>query len=97
MEWKPIIKVNSKVVTGPEVVVKAGRRLDLRCEGNRPVNWQPRLPKHRRYVSRGNGNVRIFKVERSSAEFTGTYKCFYTANPDFNNLTSSLHVYVKGE
>uniref|UniRef100_M4A2E6 receptor protein-tyrosine kinase n=1 Tax=Xiphophorus maculatus TaxID=8083 RepID=M4A2E6_XIPMA len=95
LEWKPIIKVNSKVVTGPEVVVKAGRPLDLRCEGNRPVNWQPRLPKHKRYVSRGNGNVRIFKVERSSAEFTGTYKCFYTANPDFNNLTSSLHVYVK--
>uniref|UniRef100_A0A3P9N455 receptor protein-tyrosine kinase n=2 Tax=Poecilia reticulata TaxID=8081 RepID=A0A3P9N455_POERE len=94
-EWKPIIRVNSKVVTGPEVVVRAGRPLDLRCEGNGPVNWQPRLPKHRRYVSRGNGNVRVFKVERSSAEFTGTYKCFYTAKPSFNTLTSSLHVYVK--
>uniref|UniRef100_A0A3B3UQ02 receptor protein-tyrosine kinase n=1 Tax=Poecilia latipinna TaxID=48699 RepID=A0A3B3UQ02_9TELE len=94
-EWKPIIKVNSKVVTGPEVVVRAGRPLDLRCEGGGPVNWQPRLAKHRRYVSRGNGNVRVFKVERSTAEFTGTYKCFYTAKPSFNNLTSSLHVYVK--
>uniref|UniRef100_A0A3B3YD18 receptor protein-tyrosine kinase n=1 Tax=Poecilia mexicana TaxID=48701 RepID=A0A3B3YD18_9TELE len=95
VEWKPIIKVNSKVVTGPEVVVRAGRPLDLRCEGDGPVNWQLRLAKHRRYVSRGNGNVRVLKVERSSAEFTGTYKCFYTAKPSFNNLTSSLHVYVK--
>lgn len=96
VEWKrPIIKLNSKVVTSPEVVVRAGRPLELRCEGDGPVSWQPRLSKHRRYVSRGNGNVRIFKVERSSAEFTGTYKCFYTAGTKSNDLVSSLHVYVK--
>uniref|UniRef100_A0A3Q2TBM6 receptor protein-tyrosine kinase n=1 Tax=Fundulus heteroclitus TaxID=8078 RepID=A0A3Q2TBM6_FUNHE len=96
VEWRrPIIKVNSKVVTGSEVMVRAGRPLDLRCEGDGPVSWQPRLPKHRRFVSRGSGNVRTFKVDRPSAEFTGTYKCFYTAGPKSSDFASSLHVYVK--
>uniref|UniRef100_A0A8C9YM30 receptor protein-tyrosine kinase n=1 Tax=Sander lucioperca TaxID=283035 RepID=A0A8C9YM30_SANLU len=45
------------------------------------------------FVSKGNGNVRTLKVDRPSAEFTGTYKCFYTAGPQ--QLTSSVHVYVK--
>ncbi|MED6287095.1 Macrophage colony-stimulating factor 1 receptor 1 [Characodon lateralis] len=96
VEWRrPIIKVNSKVVTDPEVVVRVGKPLDLRCEGNRSVSWQPRLSKHRRYVSRGSGNVRSFKVEHPSAEFTGMYKCFYTAGPKSSDLVSSIHVYVK--
>ncbi|KAK5611429.1 Macrophage colony-stimulating factor 1 receptor 1 [Crenichthys baileyi] len=96
VEWRrPIIKVNSKVVTDSEVVVRAGKPLDLRCEGNGSVSWQPRLSKHRRYVSRSSGNVRSFKVERPSAEFTGTYKCFYSAGPKSSDLVSSLHVYVK--
>ena len=91
-----MIKLNSKVVGGSEVVVSPGSPLDLRCEGDGPVNWQTRLPKHRRYVSKGSGNVRSFKVERPSAEFTGTYKCFYTAGSQYRHLTSSVHVYVKG-
>uniref|UniRef100_A0A8C9YRY1 receptor protein-tyrosine kinase n=1 Tax=Sander lucioperca TaxID=283035 RepID=A0A8C9YRY1_SANLU len=93
-EWRrPVIKFNSKVVESSEVVVRPGTPLDLRCEGDRPVNWQTRLAKHRRFVSKGNGNVRTLKVDRPSAEFTGTYKCFYTAGPQ--QLTSSVHVYVK--
>lgn len=95
-EWRrPVIKFNSKVVESSEVVVTPGNPLDLRCEGNGPVNWQTRLPKHRRYVSKGSGTVRTIKVERPSAEFTGTYKCLYTAGPQYHNLTSSVHVYVK--
>ncbi|KAF0039395.1 hypothetical protein F2P81_007630 [Scophthalmus maximus] len=43
----------------------------------------------------GNGNVRTLKVERPSAEFTGTYKCFYTAGSQQRDLTSSVHVYVQ--
>lgn len=92
-----MIKFNSKVVGSSEVVVSPGTPLDLRCEGDRPVNWQTRLAKHRRFVSKGNGNVRTLKVERPSAEFTGTYKCFYTAGSQLRGLTSSVHVYVKGE
>uniref|UniRef100_A0A8C4EKW8 receptor protein-tyrosine kinase n=1 Tax=Dicentrarchus labrax TaxID=13489 RepID=A0A8C4EKW8_DICLA len=77
------------------VVVEPGTSLDLRCEGDGPVNWQTRLAKHRRFVSKGNGNVRTLKVERPSAEFTGTYKCFYTSDPQHRELASSVHVYVK--
>uniref|UniRef100_A0A665U153 receptor protein-tyrosine kinase n=1 Tax=Echeneis naucrates TaxID=173247 RepID=A0A665U153_ECHNA len=77
-----------------ELVVKPGTPLDLRCEGNGQVNWQTRLAKHRRFVSKGNGNVRSFRVERPSAEFTGTYKCFYITQ---RGLSSSVHVYVKGD
>lgn len=92
-----MIKFNSKVVEGPEVVVKPGTSLDLKCEGDGPVNWQTRLAKHRRFVSKGNGNFRTLRVERPSAEFTGTYKCFYTAGSQNRELTTSVHVYVKGE
>lgn len=91
-----MIKFNSKVVVGPEVVVKPGNPLDLRCEGDGPVNWQTRLPKHRRYVSKANGNVRTLKVLRPSADFTGTYKCVYTGSQR-RELVSSVHVFVIGE
>ncbi|TMS17630.1 Macrophage colony-stimulating factor 1 receptor 1 [Larimichthys crocea] len=95
-QWRrPVIKFNSKVVEGPEVVVKPGTSLDLKCEGDGPVNWQTRLAKHRRFVSKGNGNFRTLRVERPSAEFTGTYKCFYTAGSQNRELTTSVHVYVK--
>lgn len=90
-----MIKFNSKVVQSSELVVRPGTPLNLRCEGDGPVNWQTRLAKHRRFVSRGNGKVRTLKVERPSAEFTGTYKCVYTAGSQ--KLSSSVHVYVKGE
>ncbi|XP_031606829.1 macrophage colony-stimulating factor 1 receptor isoform X2 [Oreochromis aureus] len=92
-EWRrPVIKLNSKVVKSAEVVVSAGSPLDLRCEGEAPVIWQTRLPKHRRYISRGNGTVRTFKVDRPTAEFTGTYKCYYTNG---SHRDSSVYVYVK--
>ncbi|XP_061541250.1 macrophage colony-stimulating factor 1 receptor [Phycodurus eques] len=96
VEWRrPVIRLNSKVVLSPEVVVNSGTPLDLRCEGDRPVNWQPRLAKHKRYMSRGRGNVSILKVAHPSAQFTGTYKCFYIGGTQHHNLTSSVHVFVK--
>ncbi|XP_061581158.1 macrophage colony-stimulating factor 1 receptor isoform X1 [Cololabis saira] len=96
VEWRrPVIKLNSKAVESPEVVVRPGIPLDLRCEGDGPVNWQTRLAKHRRYVSKGGGNVRSVKVERPTAEFTGTYRCSYAAGSQYRHLTSSVHLYVK--
>lgn len=92
-----MIKFNSKLVETSEVVVRLGGHLDLQCKGEGPVNWQTRLPKQRRFVSKGHGNTRSIKVERPSAEFTGTYKCYYTGGSKYRNLTSSVHVYVKGE
>lgn len=98
VEWRqPVIRFNSKVVQSSELVVKPGASLELRCEGDGPVNWQTRLPKHKRYMSRSPGKVRTIRVERPTAEFTGTYKCFYSAWPQHRHLTSSVHVYVKGE
>uniref|UniRef100_A0A8C5DMS9 receptor protein-tyrosine kinase n=1 Tax=Gouania willdenowi TaxID=441366 RepID=A0A8C5DMS9_GOUWI len=95
-QWKrPVIKVNSKVMQSSEVVVAAGTVLDLSCEGEKPVYWQTRLAKHKRFISKGSGNIRTFKVERPSAEFTGTYSCFYVAGPRSQERTSSVHVYVK--
>ncbi|KAM9375535.1 macrophage colony-stimulating factor 1 receptor [Pholidichthys leucotaenia] len=94
--WRPpVIKFNSKVVRSSEVVLEPGNPLNLVCEGDSPVNWQTRLFKHRRYVSKGSSNVCTIKVENPMAEFTGTYKCFYTARPQSRELTSSVHVYVK--
>lgn len=98
MEWRhPVIKFNSKVVETSEVLVGLGNHLELQCKGDGPVNWQTRLPKHRRFMSKNHGNVRSIKVERPTAEFTGTYKCYYTGGSKYRNLTSSVHVYVKGE
>lgn len=98
VEWgHPVIWFNSEVVQSSELVVKPGASLELRCVGDRPVTWQTRLPKHKRYMSRSPGNVRTITVEHPTAEFTGTYKCFYSAWPQHRHLTSSVHVYVKGE
>ncbi|XP_077465236.1 macrophage colony-stimulating factor 1 receptor [Stigmatopora argus] len=95
-EWRrPAIRLNSRLVSGTEVVVKSGTPLDLKCQGDAPVNWQPRLAKHKRYTSRGKGNVCTLKVLRPSAEFTGTYKCYYVGGTSHRNLTSSVHVFVK--
>ncbi|KAM6953202.1 macrophage colony-stimulating factor 1 receptor 1-like [Aplochiton taeniatus] len=97
-EWRrPVIKLNSMLVAGSEAVVNPGVPLVLRCEGEGPVTWQTKMAKHtRRYTSKGVGKVCTFRVERPSAEFTGTYKCVYTAGPHrVRNLTSSVHVYVK--
>lgn len=97
VEWRhPVIWFNSKVVQSSELVVKPGASLELRCEGNGPVNWQTRLSKHKRYMSRSPGNIRTIRVEHPTAEFTGTYKCFYSAWPQHRRLTSSVHIYVKG-
>lgn len=93
-----MIKFNSAMVVGTEVVVRPGTPLILRCEGDGPVNWLTRLAKHKRYVSKANGNVCTFNVEHPSAEFTGTYKCVYMAGPPrVSELASTVHVFIKGE
>uniref|UniRef100_A0A8C7PA18 receptor protein-tyrosine kinase n=1 Tax=Oncorhynchus mykiss TaxID=8022 RepID=A0A8C7PA18_ONCMY len=96
-EWRrPVIKLNSEVVVGSEVVLNPGTPLVLRCEGDGPVNWLTRLSKHKSLISKGNGRVRTFKVDRPSAEHTGTYKCEYTSvNVKVRDLFSTVHVYVK--
>ncbi|XP_010895132.2 macrophage colony-stimulating factor 1 receptor isoform X3 [Esox lucius] len=96
-EWqRPVIKLNSQLVFGPEVVLTKGTQLVLRCEGNGPVNWLTRLAKHRKFISKGNSTVKTFKVDKLSAEHTGTYTCEYTSvDVKRPNLVSTVHVYVK--
>ncbi|XP_055782592.1 macrophage colony-stimulating factor 1 receptor 1-like isoform X2 [Salvelinus fontinalis] len=96
-EWRrPVIKLNSEVVVGPEVVLNPGIPLVLTCEGDGPVNWLTRLSKHKSLISKDNGRVRTFRVDRPSAEHTGTYKCEYTSvNVKGRDLFSTVHVYVK--
>uniref|UniRef100_A0A673WWW5 receptor protein-tyrosine kinase n=1 Tax=Salmo trutta TaxID=8032 RepID=A0A673WWW5_SALTR len=90
--------LNSKLVVGPEVVLNPGTPLVLRCEGDGPVNWLTRLAKHKRFISKVKGRVRTFRVDRPSAEHTGTYKCEYTSvNAKGQDLFSTVHVYVKGK
>uniref|UniRef100_A0A8C6NXN1 receptor protein-tyrosine kinase n=1 Tax=Nothobranchius furzeri TaxID=105023 RepID=A0A8C6NXN1_NOTFU len=96
VEWRrPVITFKSREVGGSEVVVRVGSPLDLSCEGDGPVNWHPRLPKHKRFVSKSSGNICTLKVPRPTAEFTGTYTCVYAAESKDSNLTSSVHVFVK--
>uniref|UniRef100_A0A8C7L0W2 receptor protein-tyrosine kinase n=1 Tax=Oncorhynchus kisutch TaxID=8019 RepID=A0A8C7L0W2_ONCKI len=88
--------LNSQLVVGSEVVLNPGTPLVLRCEGDGPVNWLTRLAKHKRFISKVKGRVRTFRVDRPSAEHTGTYKCEYTSvNVKGQNLFSTVHVYVK--
>lgn len=85
-------------MVGPEVVLNPGTPLVLRCEGDGPVNWLTRLAKHKRFISKVKGRVRTFRVDRPSAEHTGTYKCEYTSvNAKGQDLFSTVHVYVKGK
>ncbi|KAJ8405469.1 hypothetical protein AAFF_G00319420 [Aldrovandia affinis] len=93
-DWRPpVIKLNSKVLDQPEVVVSPGTPLVLSCMGRSNVTWIARLAKHRKHIiSKNSGKISIFRIERSAAEHTGTYKCEYKTHP---GLQSSVHVYVK--
>lgn len=91
---QPKIMVNSDVLTGSDVILDSGSLLHLRCEGDGPVTWIQRLAKHRRFISRGNRNVRSFEVDHATAEFTGTYSCVYVSR-DESNASSSLHLFVR--
>ncbi|XP_056625497.1 macrophage colony-stimulating factor 1 receptor [Triplophysa dalaica] len=88
---QPKIMVKSDVLTGSDVILDSGSPLCLSCEGNGPVTLIPRLAKHKRFISKRNGNVCIFDVKKARAEFTGTYTCV----DDESNMSSSLHVFVR--
>ncbi|XP_076861983.1 macrophage colony-stimulating factor 1 receptor [Brachyhypopomus gauderio] len=90
--WEePQIRVNGDIAR-PDVVLHANSRLVLTCDGDTPVNWIPRLAKHRPLVT-SSGNHSAFSVIKATAEFTGTYKCNYTANNV--SKVSSVHIFVK--
>uniref|UniRef100_A0A672SVT8 Platelet-derived growth factor receptor-like protein n=1 Tax=Sinocyclocheilus grahami TaxID=75366 RepID=A0A672SVT8_SINGR len=91
---EPRIRLNSGAPVGTDVILDSGSPLHLICEGDAPVTWLPRLARHKRFISKEVGNVRSFRVNIATADFTGTYKCVYMSGND-SNESSSVHVFVR--
>lgn len=91
---EPRIRLSSGALAGTDVILESGSPLQLVCEGDGPVTFLPRLAKHKRYISREVGKIRSFRVEKTTVDFTGTYKCVYMNGND-SNLSSSVHVFVR--
>uniref|UniRef100_A0A672SU60 receptor protein-tyrosine kinase n=1 Tax=Sinocyclocheilus grahami TaxID=75366 RepID=A0A672SU60_SINGR len=81
---EPRIRLNSGAPVGTDVILDSGSPLHLICEGDAPVTWLPRLARHKRFISKEVGNVRSFRVNIATADFTGTYKCVYMSGNDSN-------------
>ncbi|XP_021336731.1 macrophage colony-stimulating factor 1 receptor isoform X1 [Danio rerio] len=91
---EPRIRLSSGALAGTDVILESGSPLQLVCEGDGPVTFLPRLAKHKRYISKEVGKIRSFRVEKTTVDFTGTYKCVYMNGND-SNLSSSVHVFVR--
>uniref|UniRef100_A0A671KMC3 receptor protein-tyrosine kinase n=1 Tax=Sinocyclocheilus anshuiensis TaxID=1608454 RepID=A0A671KMC3_9TELE len=91
---EPRLRLNSGAPVGTDVILDSGSPLHLICEGDGPVTWLPRLARHKRFISKEVGNVRSFRVNIATADFTGTYKCVYMSGND-SNESSSVHVFVR--
>ncbi|XP_062404924.1 macrophage colony-stimulating factor 1 receptor [Sardina pilchardus] len=91
---RPPVIQRSSLTSDSDLVLTLGSPLLLHCHGDAVVTWQPRLAKHRKFISKGVGRSRTFRVGRAEAEHTGTYKCVYT-NASLTHLYSSVHVYVR--
>lgn len=87
-----MIKTNTGDVVGSDVVMNAGSRFVLTCEGDSPVTWIPRLYRHNRYI-KPSGNRSTFNVSKATVDLTGTHKCGYSSR---NANFSSVHVFVRG-
>ncbi|KAF5897586.1 macrophage colony-stimulating factor 1 receptor, partial [Clarias magur] len=90
--YHPRIKVNGEDPVETDVVINAGSRLELTCDGDGPVNIEPRLAKYKPN-SKPNGTSCTFIVQKATYKLTGTYKCVYT---DTNSsIFSSVYIYVR--
>uniref|UniRef100_A0A8B9KY23 receptor protein-tyrosine kinase n=1 Tax=Astyanax mexicanus TaxID=7994 RepID=A0A8B9KY23_ASTMX len=93
MWWsQPMIKVNSEDLHGSDVIVPSNSRLVLRCEGDAPVTWIPRLSKHKRNIQCSENSCTL-SVDKATYSFTGTYRCAYQ-NTSVSSF-SSVHIFVR--
>uniref|UniRef100_A0A8B9L471 receptor protein-tyrosine kinase n=1 Tax=Astyanax mexicanus TaxID=7994 RepID=A0A8B9L471_ASTMX len=93
MGWsQPMIKVNSEDLHGSDVIVPSNSRLVLRCEGDAPVTWIPRLSKHKRNIQCSENSCTL-SVDKATYSFTGTYRCAYQ-NTSVSSF-SSVHIFVR--
>uniref|UniRef100_A0A3B1K7Q1 receptor protein-tyrosine kinase n=1 Tax=Astyanax mexicanus TaxID=7994 RepID=A0A3B1K7Q1_ASTMX len=89
---QPMIKVNSEDLHGSDVIVPSNSRLVLRCEGDAPVTWIPRLSKHKRNIQCSENSCTL-SVDKATYSFTGTYRCVYQ-NTSVSSF-SSVHIFVR--
>uniref|UniRef100_A0A8B9L3Y8 receptor protein-tyrosine kinase n=1 Tax=Astyanax mexicanus TaxID=7994 RepID=A0A8B9L3Y8_ASTMX len=89
---QPMIKVNSEDLHGSDVIVPSNSRLVLRCEGDAPVTWIPRLSKHKRNIQCSENSCTL-SVDKATYSFTGTYRCAYQ-NTSVSSF-SSVHIFVR--
>uniref|UniRef100_A0A8B9KZW2 receptor protein-tyrosine kinase n=1 Tax=Astyanax mexicanus TaxID=7994 RepID=A0A8B9KZW2_ASTMX len=92
MCMSPMIKVNSEDLHGSDVIVPSNSRLVLRCEGDAPVTWIPRLSKHKRNIQCSENSCTL-SVDKATYSFTGTYRCAYQ-NTSVSSF-SSVHIFVR--
>lgn len=90
----PRIRVNNEDPVESEVVINAGSRLYLTCEGDGPVTIVPRVPRFKSSCI-ANGSKCTITTEKAIVKFTGTYKCVYIGKESSN--FSSVHIFVRGE
>lgn len=90
----PRIKVNGEDPAETDVVIDSGSRLKLTCDGDAPVNIEPRLAKYKSH-SKPNGNSCTLIVQKATYKLTGTFKCVYTDKNSY--IFSSVYIFVRGE
>lgn len=80
--------------SGPELVVKPGATVTLRCTGNGSVEWDG--PISSPYWSLDpHDPCSILTTNNATFLNTGTYRCTETGDPLGGSAT--IHLYVKGE
>uniref|UniRef100_F7FU59 Platelet-derived growth factor receptor-like protein n=1 Tax=Callithrix jacchus TaxID=9483 RepID=F7FU59_CALJA len=77
--------------SGPELVVKPGATVTLRCAGNGSVEWNRTLSPH--WTLHSDGLSSILTTKNATFQHTGTYHCTEPGDPLRGSAT--IHLYVK--
>lgn len=79
--------------SGPELVVKPGETVTLRCVGNGSVEWDGPISPHWTLYSDGPSSV--LTTNNATFQNTRTYRCTEPGDP--LGGSAAIHLYVKGE
>nr|XP_003934130.2 macrophage colony-stimulating factor 1 receptor [Saimiri boliviensis boliviensis] len=77
--------------SGPELVVKPGATVSLRCAGNGSVEWNRTLSPH--WTLHSDGLSSTLTTTNATFQNTGTYRCIEPGDPLGSSAT--IHLYVK--
>lgn len=80
--------------SGPELVVKSGTTVTLKCVGNDSVEWDGPISSPHWTVD-PNAPSNILTTNNATFKNTGTYRCTEPGDPLAGSAT--IHLYVKGE